>query len=218
MEKYFHGCPWREKESAQGAKSFSCRGCRVDTLAEVRRHAKRYHVSFIQLCRTCNRHFLDQDNFELEHGYDGKRCRDPQKQARGEIATKAQWRELYNMAVVNVLDETSANSTFSPKIIQYKTQLRLVSDHAISNTVATAAFASSTGENTVALQPKEISEQASREHDNGLDNFHGTVLRSSLSELETPRPSANVSFSVPGMISTDQLASRIHIPTPMVGS
>jgi len=68
----------------------SCNGLDAKNMSDVRRHLSRYHVEFLELCKICNVHVLDQTEFATSHGV---RCANPQKQHRGKAA-EGQWMSL----------------------------------------------------------------------------------------------------------------------------
>ena len=178
----------------------------VETLGEVRRHAERaHHVSFIRLCPTCNRHFLDQDVFQAEHGNDGRRCVEPRKQARGATATQAQWWELYHMIDVRLPNQVADRGKCSPTPSRYMAEQFPVSDVPISNSADTATIIPSSRENPGTLQSYTTREQIHSPYD---DVFHG--IFNTLPDLPID-PGANVSYSVLTMMLTDQRASRANI-------
>ncbi|ORX93466.1 hypothetical protein BCR34DRAFT_239481 [Clohesyomyces aquaticus] len=77
----------------------SCRGTKAESMAHVRRHLKqgrKPHVKFLELCRTCCKHFLDKREFETYHGKDGEFCDNHHPQSRGK-QVEEEWYSLYRM-------------------------------------------------------------------------------------------------------------------------
>lgn len=77
----------------------TCNGISVQNMAAVRRHMIRpsrghpAHLSFLQLCSTCNEDFIDKALFNTSHG---KYCNTPRKRSKG-AAVNQQWQSLYEL-------------------------------------------------------------------------------------------------------------------------
>ncbi|KAF2438189.1 hypothetical protein P171DRAFT_169080 [Karstenula rhodostoma CBS 690.94] len=108
-------CPVRQAQVWRGDSEFSCSASPFDTMAEVRRHVERArHISFLKLCPTCNEHVMDKTDFENQHGQQGNKCTNPQKQARGIEAMQAQWWQLYHLVNSRTTNDTNIKRIVSP--------------------------------------------------------------------------------------------------------
>jgi hypothetical protein len=84
-------CPEFQYNLMNGGKQ-SCGGANEINMSGVCTHLERAHKKVIKLCRTCNEHFVDKNEFETYHG---DLCRTPRRQARGGAAKEDQWRLLF---------------------------------------------------------------------------------------------------------------------------
>jgi hypothetical protein len=118
--KHMFGCPIFETETTLGI-AHTCNGLTAAHMSAVRRHLTRplrggapAHIPFVQLCSTCNEHFIDEDIFERDHGKMGELCNNPQNQKKGKAAQE-QW-EVLRIMLINrpVYNQQSFQSKCSP--------------------------------------------------------------------------------------------------------
>ncbi|KAJ4349536.1 uncharacterized protein N0V89_008152 [Didymosphaeria variabile] len=102
-------CPVRVREQDRGDSEFSCETSTFNNLAEVRRHMKRArHVSFLELCPTCNEHVVDKTAFEMWHG---RNCNKPYITAIGPKGKEKQWQQLYDSINPKTTNEITSQTT-----------------------------------------------------------------------------------------------------------
>lgn len=102
-------CPVRHDEEARGVSTFSCTAAAFPNMSELRKHIERArHMPFANLCKTCNENFVDKEIFESKHGYNGEKCVNPRKQARGAEATQGSWLQLSELV------KSQMNSAMKP--------------------------------------------------------------------------------------------------------
>ncbi|KAF1829206.1 hypothetical protein BDW02DRAFT_178961 [Decorospora gaudefroyi] len=110
-------CPVRAAQAKLGRLPYTCRGLQAKNVAEVRRHCLRPlpgkrppHLSFLKLCPTCNEDFLDEIEYEQNHGKDGLNCGTPRKQRKG-AGQKEQWDNLYKKVEHHILSSAIVAET-----------------------------------------------------------------------------------------------------------
>ncbi|XP_014562038.1 hypothetical protein COCVIDRAFT_11469 [Bipolaris victoriae FI3] len=93
-------CPVFVAEARHGWPR-TCNNVKSANMSELRRHLRKRpglgytrQLAFLELCPTCNDDFIDKEEFESRHGYNGELCNNRQSQRRGANA-QVQWQLLY---------------------------------------------------------------------------------------------------------------------------
>lgn len=84
-------CPIRRLETRQ-QHPHTCIGLSAQSMSDVRRHLRRSHACFVNLCHVCQEDVLDSEVFRVEHG---RFCTTVQSKRRGNTAQQRQWDDLY---------------------------------------------------------------------------------------------------------------------------
>jgi hypothetical protein len=94
-------CPFRVAQ-AKLSRPFTCGGCQAaKNMADIRRHCTRNlrgkrppHLFVLKLCPTCNEDFLQETEYNRNHGVDGLKCGTPRGQRKGDAGQQEQWETL----------------------------------------------------------------------------------------------------------------------------